>query len=158
MIYICFIQVGLDKRFLSEQTRITYCTTGILLEKLIAKKDLSQFTHIILDEVHDRDSELDFLFVIIRILMNRSPNVKLILMSATIDTRKFAEYFKTSIDTPAPVVHVVQENKYKVKIQYIDEIIKYDSNVSITGHFFSEEYVRHFVKTFPQTVDEYEMG
>lgn len=73
---------------------------------------------------------MDFLFVIIRMLINKSPHVKLILMSATIDTRKFAEYFRTSADVPAPVVHVMQENKYKVKIQYIDEIIKYDSNVS----------------------------
>lgn len=132
------MQVGLDKRYLSEQTRITYCTTGVLLEKLIAIKSLDTFSHIILDEVHDRDSDMDFLFVIIRILMNRSPHVKLILMSATIDTRKFAEYFKTSVDVPAPVVHVVQKNKYRVKIKYVDEIIKYDSNVSITENWISK--------------------
>lgn len=82
---------------------------------------------------------MDFLFVIIRILMNRSPHVKIILMSATIDTRKFAEYFKTSVDVPAPIVRVGQENKYHVKIQYIDEIIKYDSNVSIIGNWILKE-------------------
>lgn len=44
---------------------------------------------------------------------------------------QFAEYFKTSMDTPAPVIRVGEKNKYNVKIQYIEDIIPSDSNVSI---------------------------
>lgn len=75
---------------MSEDTAILFCTSGILLEKLIKTKSLKAFTHIILDEVHERDKDIDFLFIIIRWLMSQpdSTNTKIILMSATIETEK----------------------------------------------------------------------
>lgn len=70
-----------------------YCTTGVLLEKLVQSKTLSHFTHIVLDEVHERDKDMDFLFIIIRMLMGREhSNVRIVLMSATIDTAKVFIY------------------------------------------------------------------
>lgn len=69
----------------SEDTRILYCTTGVLLEKLIHAKSLYHYTHIILDEVHERTKEMDFLMVIIYKFLN--PRKKVILMSATIDSK-----------------------------------------------------------------------
>lgn len=76
-------------RLTSEDTRLTYCTTGVLLEKLIAMKSLDTFTHIILDEVHERDKDMDFLFILIRMLMGQgSAKTKIILMSATINTHQ----------------------------------------------------------------------
>lgn len=65
-------------------TRLLYCTTGILLEKIIRTKSLKPFTHIILDEVHERSKEMDFLFVVIRKLQTSKERV--ILMSATINS------------------------------------------------------------------------
>lgn len=71
---------------MSEDTRILFCTTGVLLEKLVRQKSLSGLTHLILDEVHERDKDMDFLFIIIRMLMASQPtNIKIILMSATIN-------------------------------------------------------------------------
>lgn len=79
---------------MSDQTRITYCTTGVLLEKLIKAKTSINYTHIILDEVHERDKDMDFLFIIIRMLMGKNGfNVKIILMSATINTLKVWSLF-----------------------------------------------------------------
>lgn len=53
-------------------------------------KSLANFTHIILDEVHERDKDMDFLFIIIRMLVAKSGtnNIRIVLMSATIDTAK----------------------------------------------------------------------
>lgn len=74
---------------MSEDTKILYCTTGVLLEKLVQAKNFQSYTHIILDEIHERDKDMDFLFIIIKILMSRNPkNIKIILMSATIETAK----------------------------------------------------------------------
>lgn len=72
----------------NEDTRITYCTTGVLLEKLIASKTLANFTHIILDEVHERSQNMDFLFIVIKSLRLTKPDVKIILMSATIEAEE----------------------------------------------------------------------
>lgn len=79
----------MSRKLRSTDTRITFCTTGVLLEKLIHSKSLDRFSHIILDEVHERDKDMDFLLVIIRILMCKSAlNVKIIIMSATIEAEK----------------------------------------------------------------------
>lgn len=76
---------------ISEDTRLLYCTTGVLMQKLIKEKSLKQFTHIILDEVHERDQEMDFLLIVIRkLLTTNSRGVKVILMSATINTGEVA--------------------------------------------------------------------
>lgn len=80
----------MDRRFVSDDTRLLYCTTGVLLERLVQTKSLADFTHIILDEVHERDKDMDFLFIIIRMLIAKSgtSNIRIVLMSATIDTAK----------------------------------------------------------------------
>lgn len=68
-----------------DDTRITFCTTGVLLEKLISSKTLANYSHIILDEVHERSQSMDFLFIVIRKLRKTAPNIRIILMSATIE-------------------------------------------------------------------------
>ncbi|XP_031618969.1 probable ATP-dependent RNA helicase spindle-E [Contarinia nasturtii] len=126
-------QVGLDKKFVSEDTRILFCTTGVLLEKLIQSKSLSGFTHIILDEVHERDKDMDFLFIIIRMLMAKEiTSCKVILMSATINSKMFANYFECYENgkwAPAPIVKVDKKNLYKVKVYYLDDL----DGVQVTG-------------------------
>lgn len=79
-------QVGLHAHH-NEDTRLLYCTTGVLLQKLIKEKTLKSYTHIILDEVHERDQDMDFLLIVIRkFLTTNSKNCKIILMSATINS------------------------------------------------------------------------
>lgn len=82
-------QIALDSQYISPDTRITYCTTGVLLEKLTRAKTLSHYSHIIIDEVHERDKHMDFLMILVRMLLCKcSPHVKIILMSATIESEK----------------------------------------------------------------------
>lgn len=67
-------------------------TTGVILQQLVNAKNMNMYTHIILDEVHERDQEMDFLLLVVK-KFTRDPacRTKVILMSATIDTQKFAE-------------------------------------------------------------------
>lgn len=62
-------QVGRKRDFDPSTMKILYCTTGILLQKIIKAKNLNDFTHIILDEVHERSLEMDFLLLIIKRLL-----------------------------------------------------------------------------------------
>ena len=93
---------------------ITYCTTGILLQQLQHSPDevLNDTTHLIIDEVHERDLLIDFLLIILKkVLVQRSKlgqtTPKVVLMSATIDDELFSSYFKNA-DTgkPCPALSV----------------------------------------------------
>ena len=80
---------------------ITYCTTGILLEKLKHDPEglLDTTSYLVIDEVHERDLNIDFLMILvkraIRMRQDASKTVpKVILMSATLDIELFSRYFQ----------------------------------------------------------------
>lgn len=77
-------QVGRKKDYDPNVTKVLYCTTGILLQKIISAKSLSEFTHIILDEVHERTIEMDFLLLIIKkLLKSNSPSTRVSYLNFT---------------------------------------------------------------------------
>ena len=80
-------QVGLDRKC-SNETVITYVTTGVLLEQLIHSQTLTDYTHIILDEVHERDVDMDLLLSVVKELLMLDSQTKVILMSATVSAEK----------------------------------------------------------------------
>ncbi|CAD5114488.1 DgyrCDS3613 [Dimorphilus gyrociliatus] len=86
-------QIGLES-LTSESTCITYATTGVLLQKLVKEKNMNSYTHVILDEIHERDEDTDFCLLIVRKFLHMiSPNIKVVLMSATMETSDFSDYF-----------------------------------------------------------------
>ncbi|XP_022817676.1 probable ATP-dependent RNA helicase spindle-E [Spodoptera litura] len=124
-------QVGLDSRT-STDTRISYVTTGVLLQKLVAAKTMNEYTHVILDEVHERGQEMDFLLLIVkRLLYTVSPGVKVVLMSATFNKQAFADYFM--IPTPrglqmsSCIKIEKQEQMFTVKEFYLNHLTKFGS-------------------------------
>ncbi|XP_041351970.1 ATP-dependent RNA helicase TDRD9-like [Gigantopelta aegis] len=121
---VCGYQIGMDSKR-SEDTRILYCTTGVLREKLVHKKSMSEFTHVILDEVHERNQDSDFSLLIVRKLLRTvSRHVKVILMSATIESDLFANYFALPVRDrlePAPVVSV-EGRVFRVSEFYADDL------------------------------------
>ncbi|GIX94584.1 ATP-dependent RNA helicase A protein [Caerostris darwini] len=70
---------------------ILFCTVGVLLRKL--ECGLRGVSHVIVDEIHERDVNSDFLMVVLRDMVRSFPQLRVILMSATIDTTLFQEYF-----------------------------------------------------------------
>lgn len=77
----------------SNSTQILFVTPGLLLRKLQNDPLLEEFTHIIVDEAHERDRFTEFLFIILKDICERRPSLKLILMSATLATGKLSAYF-----------------------------------------------------------------
>ncbi|XP_068618918.1 probable ATP-dependent RNA helicase spindle-E [Battus philenor] len=124
-------QVALENKT-SNDSRIQYVTTGVLLQKLVTAKNMNEYTHIILDEVHERGQEMDFLLLIVRkLLYTVSPKVKVILMSATFNIKAFADYFVTP--TPkglqmSTCIKVVKKDPFfTVKVFYLDHLNKFGS-------------------------------
>lgn len=58
--------------------RILFCSTGILLRRLQANPDLMGVSHLIIDEVHERDCLTDFSLIIIKDLLQANPNIKVL--------------------------------------------------------------------------------
>ncbi|KAG5328427.1 SPNE helicase, partial [Acromyrmex charruanus] len=118
-------QVGMQKET-SHETRLTYCTTEILLQHLIHNKHMLDYTHVILDEIHERDQNLDFLLLVVkRLLQTNSGQVKVILMSATINVIKFAKYFSSIVENeliPAPILKIPRKKNFEIRTYYLDEI------------------------------------
>uniref|UniRef100_A0A182QSZ8 RNA helicase n=1 Tax=Anopheles farauti TaxID=69004 RepID=A0A182QSZ8_9DIPT len=89
------VAVGYSVRFDSVLPRpygsIMFCTIGVLLRKL--EGGLRGVSHVIVDEIHERDVNSDFILVVLRDMVHTYPDMRVILMSATIDTSLFARYF-----------------------------------------------------------------
>ncbi|KAK9832693.1 hypothetical protein WJX81_000845 [Elliptochloris bilobata] len=104
-------------------TRLLFCTTGILLRRLASDPTLARVSHVIVDEVHERTLQGDFLMALLRdIVATRrvaGNPLKVVLMSATLDSDLFARYFGGCAVLAAggrtfPVQHHFLEDAYAV--------------------------------------------
>ncbi|XP_044019981.1 probable ATP-dependent RNA helicase DHX34, partial [Aphidius gifuensis] len=89
-------QVGYQIRFekqKNQNTKITFITEGLLLRQVSDENGLSQYDVIVLDEVHERHLYGDFLLGIMKCLIHQRDDLKLVLMSATININLFSQYF-----------------------------------------------------------------
>jgi ATP-dependent RNA helicase DHX29 len=89
-------QVRLDAAS-SDATQLLFCTAGILLRRLHSDPLLDGISHVVVDEVHERSLHTDLLLTILRDLSVRrsavgKPCIKLVLMSATLDSSFFSGY------------------------------------------------------------------
>ena len=96
---------------------------GILLRRLESDKTLEGITHVIVDEVHERTIESDFLLVILKQLCSVRPDLRIILMSATVEANKFSEYFGY-----CPVISVPGRT-YPVQVQYLEDVVEASGNL-----------------------------
>ncbi|KRX75515.1 Pre-mRNA-splicing factor ATP-dependent RNA helicase PRP16, partial [Trichinella pseudospiralis] len=89
-------QVGYAIRFedcTSPTTVLKYMTDGILLRECLRDKDLDHYSVVIMDEAHERSLNTDVLFGLLKEVLARRRDLKLIVTSATMDAAKFADFF-----------------------------------------------------------------
>ncbi|KAL4367098.1 hypothetical protein GQ457_05G017000 [Hibiscus cannabinus] len=124
------------------QSSIVFCTNGVLLRVLVSngrskREDISNMTHIIVDEVHERDCFCDFMLVIIRDILPLYPHLRLVLMSATLDSERFSQYFGG-----CPIIRVPGFT-YPVKTFYLEDVLSIlksaDDNHLISANASADE-------------------
>ncbi|XP_015929708.1 3'-5' RNA helicase YTHDC2 isoform X2 [Parasteatoda tepidariorum] len=111
-------QVRLESR-ISPKTLVTFCTNGVLLRTLMGgDASVATVSHILVDELHERDRYSDFLLIVLRDLLLKFRNLKLVLMSASLDTQLFSKYFSN-----CPVIEVPGRT-YDVKTYFLEDVLK----------------------------------
>jgi ATP-dependent helicase HrpA len=107
--------VGYQVRFADtsgDATMIKVMTDGILLAELQRDRQLLRYDVLIIDEAHERSLNIDFILGYLRQLLQRRPDLKVIITSATIDPDRFSSHF-----AGAPVIEV-SGRTYPVQVRY----------------------------------------
>ena len=113
-------QVGMDSTR-SSSTKICYMTYGIIIQQLLHNQKIP-YTHIILDEVHERSLDMDFTFVTLKKLLEHPSrrHIKIIIMSATLSSDDFSKYFATNLVDAGCLFSFpkfnYKEEKYKILV------------------------------------------
>lgn len=124
-------QVRFEAKHPEPHGSITFCTIGIFLKKMQSALEgrdssLDVITHVVVDEVHERDVDTDLLLVVLKRLMAdrkaRNKLLKIVLMSATIDPTLFQGYFPDDKGQPAKVVEVPGRS-FPVQKYFMDDFI-----------------------------------
>lgn len=111
-------EVGYSIRFedmTGPQTMLKYMTDGMLLREAMHDHEMSRYSCIILDEAHERTLATDILMALLKQISMRRPDLKIIIMSATLDAQKFQKYFND-----APLL-AVPGRTHPVEIFYTPE-------------------------------------
>uniref|UniRef100_UPI003AADDFB4 ATP-dependent RNA helicase DHX30 n=1 Tax=Centroberyx gerrardi TaxID=166262 RepID=UPI003AADDFB4 len=95
-----------------------FLTVGVLLRKLQGNPSLKGVSHVVVDEVHERDINTDLLLALLRSSLNENPDLHVVLMSATGDNQRLAQYFGGCPIVKVPgFMHPVQD-------RYLEEVLR----------------------------------
>ncbi|XP_066538093.1 ATP-dependent RNA helicase DHX30 isoform X2 [Hoplias malabaricus] len=96
---------------------LLFLTVGVLLRKLQSNPSLQGVSHVLVDEVHERDVNTDLLLALLRSALRENSELRVVLMSATGDTQRLAQYFNS-----CPIVHV-PGFMFPVKERYLEDVL-----------------------------------
>lgn len=150
-------QIRFENRLPEDHGSITFCTTGVFLKRLqtALSEDkrtglgtLDHVTHVIVDEVHERDVDTDLLLVALkRLLATRKAQnnpLKVILMSATIDPTLFQNYFRDDAGNPSKIIDIPGRS-FPVKKFFLDDFVRVIQSGAMRW-VFQEETVSKYME------------
>lgn len=111
-------QIRLEKVLPRSIASILFCTTGVLLKFMEISTHLNDYSHIIIDEIHERNAITDVCLALIKKIVEHRKNLKVILMSATLNEEKFSEYFND-----CPIIHI-EGFTYPVQELFLEDILE----------------------------------
>ena len=109
------LSVGFRVRFadqVSDATRLVLMTDGLLLAELASDPQLRRYDTVIVDEAHERTLNVDLLLGVLKRLLPRRPDLKLIVTSATLDVERVAQFFDN-----APII-TVSGRSHPIEVRY----------------------------------------
>ena len=127
-----------DPSSYSSDNRLIYVTDGWILQKLQNDPLLSDIDVVIIDEAHERGIQIDLLLLLLKKLLLVRPEFKLIIMSATINSKLFIDYFPIDKFKFA-MIDAGEVPNYPIKEFFLDKPINtFDSNGCLMGNSYIE--------------------
>jgi hypothetical protein len=127
-------QVRLESA-VTQDTQLLFLTPGVLLRKLQSSPMLTEYTHIIIDEVHERDKYTEFLLIRLRDLLPMRPDLRLVLMSATLQTEILMNYFTDSPDPyykmNPPVMLSIEGRMFPVQEFFLEHVLELTNYIDV---------------------------
>ncbi|XP_003486528.1 ATP-dependent DNA/RNA helicase DHX36 isoform X1 [Bombus impatiens] len=133
-------QIRLEKVLPRDKGSITFCTTGMLLQFMQGDPALKEFSHIILDEIHERSTESDFILALLKLIIPKRPDLKVILMSATLNSERFSSYYND-----CPMIHIPGFT-YPVTEFYLEDILSFTEYQFPASTAIPQDHRKHIKK------------
>ena len=134
-----------NKNHRSDKTRLLYATHGSIIMKILGDPILEDYHCIILDEVHERNVQIDLLLYLLKNIMEKRPEFRVILMSATVDSGIYEKYFR---DFRLKTLQINGKKNFSIESIYLTE----DPDIS------KNEYMNKGVEIINHVIDTTQEG
>lgn len=97
---------------------ILFCTTGVLMKFMEISPAINSYSHIIIDEIHERNVTTDVCLALIKQIVNHRKDLKVIIMSATLNAQTFSRFFND-----CPMIHI-EGFTFAVRELYLEDVLE----------------------------------
>nr|WBF70613.1 hypothetical protein [Megavirus caiporensis] len=115
-----YVYKGSDKKMLNDNNKLVYMTDGYLVMEFVKDPILSKYNVIIIDEAHERSVRIDLLMLFLKniLLSGKRPDLKVIIMSATINGKKYQQYFS---GISSEIINLTGQPNHEITVHYLDK-------------------------------------
>jgi HrpA-like RNA helicase len=110
-----------SKKMYNDETNLLYTTDGTIVQKLMNDPELKDFDGVIIDEAHERKVQIDIMLLLLKNVLEKRKDFKLIIMSATINAEIFEKYFE---NFNFQKIELGGKTNYPIESIYLEKPIK----------------------------------
>eukprot|EP00160_Parvularia_atlantis_P010428 Unigene203_Nuclearia_a/m.744 Unigene203_Nuclearia_a/g.744 ORF Unigene203_Nuclearia_a/g.744 Unigene203_Nuclearia_a/m.744 type:complete len:743 (+) Unigene203_Nuclearia_a:719-2947(+) len=113
--------IRFDDTWTPGRTRIKYMTDGMLLREMMLDPLLLQYSALMLDEAHERSVYTDVIVGLLKKVLKKRPDLRLVVSSATLDADEFAAYFRGHDGEDKVAILSIEGRMHPVDIHYLEQ-------------------------------------
>jgi ATP-dependent RNA helicase DDX35 len=120
--------IRFDECFDRDRTKIKFMTEGILVREMLGDPLLKAYSVLILDEVHERTAQIDIIMGLLKKVMRKRRDLKVIISSATVDAEYIRDFFNYGSDKGGKkeakdraAILSVEGTNYSVDVHYLKD-------------------------------------